>query len=148
MERLPVQSVPWRLFAGFIVVLLTSVAWTNPIIPDAGLNWAGVETVYWSLAVVGLIGYAYGFRVLPRTFWRVYALIFTIDITVRFAIRVVWPQIARLFGFAQASRHDLLTILIGLGLVATACVALLRYGGWLKRPVDRQSSTDLESIFS
>jgi hypothetical protein len=145
MERVQVQSIPWRLFAASVVVLLAILARTNPITGSAGLNWETVKTLYWSIAILGLVCYAYGFRVLPRTFWRAYALIFTIDVTIRFATRIGWPLIAPLFGFPQASRHDLLIVLIGLGLIATTCVALLRYGGWLKRPADPQ---DLQSIFS
>lgn len=148
MERLPAQSVAWRLFAAFIVLLLLILSPLRPAMPGAGLNWAGIRTIYWSFAILGLLGYAYGFRILPRSFWRVYALLFTTEITIRFVTMAGWVPVARLLGIPAASRHGTLTILFALWLIATTCVALLRYGGWLNRSDDRSSPSDLESIFS
>jgi hypothetical protein len=116
----------------------------RPVIPGAGLNWEGAKAIYWSFGLVGLLGYAYGFRVLSETFWRVYALIFTADIAFRFMTKVGWVPVARLFGLPQESRHGTLTILFALGLVTTTCVALLRYGGWLKKPTRIKGSSKIQ----
>ena len=149
IEKLPAQPVRWRLFAAIILLLLVVMALSpRPIMPGAGLNMAGAKAVYWSCAILGLVGYAYGFRVLPRMFWRIYALLFTIEIGTRFMLKVAWPAVMALFGLTEASRHGPLMILFGLGLIVTTCLALLRYGGWLKASVDRSSPPSLESIFS
>jgi hypothetical protein len=134
MERLQTRSISWRLYAVFVVLLLLLLVQRRPVIPGAGLNWEGAKAVYWSFALLGLVGYAYGFRFLSQTFWRVYALIFTVDITSRFVAKVGWVPVARLFGHPEESRHGTFTILLGLGFIAITCLALLRYGGWLKEP--------------
>lgn len=133
VERLPQQSLAWRVFAVSVALLLLVMIQRRPIIPGAGLDWAGVKALYWSVAIIGLVGYAYGFRVLSQIFWRVYSLVFTADITIRAMTKVGRVLFARLFGLPENSRHDTTTILLGLGLIATVCVALLRYGGWMGR---------------
>ena len=132
MDQLQTQSIWWRIYAAFVALLVLVLVQIRPVIPGAGLNWEGAKAVYWSFGLLGLLGYAYGFRILSKTFWRVYALIFAVDITFRFMTKVGWVPVARLFGLPQESRHGTLTILFALGLVATTCVALLRYGGWLQ----------------
>ena len=132
--------MPWRLYAAIVVLLLLVMVQRGPLMPGAGLNWEGAQAAYWSLAPIGLVGYAYGFRILSQTFWRVYALIFTADITIRAMAKVGWVPLARLLGFPEESRHGTFTIILGLGLIAATCLALLRYGGWLKAPA-RVSST-------
>lgn len=145
MERLQAQSISWRLYAATVVLLLLIAVQRRPIIPGAGLNWEGAKAVYWSFGILGLVGHAYGFRFLSQTFWRAYALLFVADITIRFTAKFGWVPVARLFGYPDGSRHSTLIILLGFGLIAATCVALLRYGGWLKAPPVASSIAEHES---
>ncbi|WP_118858302.1 hypothetical protein [Sphingomonas mesophila] len=132
MVRPEAQSLAWRAFA--VVVGLLGAAHAGSMLSGAGFDLATIRVLYWSLAPVGLAGYAFGFRWLPPSFWRAYALLFTIEITIRLAA-VAWKPLAPLFGLSGESRHSTATVLIALTLVAVTCVALLRHGGWLKTPV-------------
>jgi hypothetical protein len=131
------------LYAALVVLLLLILVQREPILPGAGLNLEGAKALYWSLAPLGLLGFAYGFRILSQTFWRAYALVFTADITFRFMMKFGWVPIARLVGYPENSRHDTSAIVFAFVLVATTCLALLRYGGWLPtkspEPVETRS---------
>ncbi|NJC33103.1 hypothetical protein GGR88_000577 [Sphingomonas jejuensis] len=75
----------------------------------------GVRLAYWLCVPLGLLGYSFGFRILPVSFWRVYSGVFTFEVTVR------------LVNQSMGGRHSLPIILIGAVLVAVTCLALFRY---------------------
>lgn len=131
MNRLPAQAFPWRAFA--VLVVLIGISQAGRWLPTIGFDFATARLIYWMLAPLGLAGYAYGFRWLPRSFWRAYSLIFTVEIAIRLA-RYAWTLVARLFELPDDNRHATPTILLALALAVALCVALLRYGGWLKTP--------------
>lgn len=113
MERIPVQSLGWRLFAVLIILLLWVMYGRSGDMPD--LSWQGLKDIYWLLAPLGLAGFAFGFRPIGRTFWRFYAVIFTVELTFR-TIRVL-----------GSGGHALHVVLIYLTAAALVCLALFRY---------------------
>lgn len=139
MERVQPQSLAWRAFA--VVVVLFGVSQGGRLLPGAGFDFATVRLVYWSLALAGLVGYAFGFRWLPQSFWRAYALLFAVEITIRLAPFARAP-VAGLFDVPEANRHATPIILLALALTAAVCVALLRYGGWLRTPAGGATASE------
>jgi hypothetical protein len=116
MERVEVQSMAWRLFALCSALLLALVALVKPVIAAPGFTFEGARTVYWLLAPVGLLGYAYGFRLFGETFWRFYAVIFSAEITLRFARLIV-----------RQSSHPIGLVVFAGAATVLICVALLRH---------------------
>src|SRR5687768_9466319 len=90
MEKLPVQSVGWRLFAIFTLCVCGAIAVVMP--PQyASRTWEFIRDLYWWFMPLGVIGYAFGFRVRPmgETFWRVYAALFILDMIWRMILRPI-----------------------------------------------------------
>jgi hypothetical protein len=127
MEQVPAKSVWWRLFALIISLLLVLIALRSHWSEGLGANWATIRGVYWLLAPIGLVGFAFGFRLFPLSFWRVYAILFTTEIVIR-SMKVAWVPFARLAGWPEQSRHGTFTILLMLLFIALTCIALLRLG--------------------
>ena len=132
MERIAAQSLPWRLFAVFTASLLALVGFVSPALPAPALSLAGAKAAYWLLAPVGLLGFAYGFRLFGRTFWRFYAVIFSVEIMLRF-VRLALGR----------SSHSPLLVVFALAVTALVCIALLRHAELLG-PRDRP---DLAGVF-
>lgn len=145
MERICKQSGWWRAFALLLPILLLVLSWAKPVESGFGLNWFTVKTVYWSTALLGLLGYAYGFRLLSVTFWRFYATIFTIEMVLR-SLRMAWIPVARAGGWPEESRHGTGIIIFVLLVTAIVCVALLRHAELLSG--GRQSPSNYRTIFS
>ena len=116
MERLPAQALGWRLFAVFVALILAVLSLASPVLPPPGFTLEGAKTVYWLIAPIGLLGYAFGWRLFGVTFWKFYAVIFTVEITLRF-LRL---------GPTLSSRPAWLVALVFLAIVMM-CVALLRH---------------------
>lgn len=123
MERRPVQSRWWRVFAMFVLAVLL-LASTKATFADTA--WEAARSVYWLMAPLGLLGYAFGFRVLPVFFWRVYAVIFVLEITIR-AVPFAMLVVARALGQTDNSQHNSLLIVSLLVCIALIGFALLRY---------------------
>lgn len=123
MERLPVQSALWRGFALLFVALLALMAGKGFAVTT---GWEAARALYWLIAPLGLLGYAFGFRLLSVTFWRVYAALVTAEITIRIA-PFAWLPISRALGQADSSRHGNFIILFASAGVALTCLALFRY---------------------
>ena len=106
------------MFAVLTALLLALMSWTEPVFAGFGLNWYTAKAIYWLIAPAGLLGYAFGFRLLSVTFWRVYAVIFTVEVALRWV---------RLIVSSEGARYGTLTTVLGLGIFALVCLALLRY---------------------
>jgi hypothetical protein len=104
-------------------ILLTSMSLIEPVFVGLGLNWYTAKAIYWLIAPAGLLGYAFGFRLLSVRFWRVYAVIFTAEIALR-SMRLILSS--------EGARHGTLTTVLCLGMFALVCVALLRYANLLR----------------
>ena len=129
MERLPVQSKAWRISAVLIAALLGLLGINSAIFGLAHpIGWA--KAVYWLLAPLGLIGLAFGFRPIGKTFWRFYAVIFTIEVTLRTA-RVL----------LGSSSHPLWTNILFSAVIALICIALFKYAAI------RSEKNDLAEVF-
>jgi hypothetical protein len=118
MERLPPQSPVWRAFALFVLLFLLMVASEDG--PEITSAWDAAKAAYWLCAPLGLFGYAFGFRILPVSFWRVYAVIFTLQSVIRLVDRSV------------GGGHDLSIILIFAAILAIIGLALFRYAGMVR----------------
>lgn len=116
MERLPIQALRWRVFALLVALLLALISMRSPLVAAPSLTMAGAKTVYWLFAPLGLLGYAFGFRLFGQTFWRFYAVIFCMDITWRSA-RLMLTGPAR----------PPLVIAIAFFAICIMCLALLRH---------------------
>lgn len=142
MERLPAQSALWRGFALFVLVLLVLMSATGFAVST---GWEAARAIYWLCAPLGLIGYAFGFRVLSVTFWRVYAVIFALEISIRTA-PFAWLLPSRVLDQVDGSRLGSFTILFGTVCIALTCLALFRYaeilgGGKTEMGMPRQIPT-------
>ena len=116
MERVAVQPLAWRLFAVFVALLLALVGLASPVIPAPGFTLAGAKAIYWLLAPLGLLGYAYGFRLFGQTFWRFYAVIFTAEIALRFGRLIL-----------TGSSHPAWLMALVFAAIVLICLALLRH---------------------
>ena len=132
MERTAVQSLPWRLFAVFTVLLLALVALVSRDLPAPSFSYQGAKAVYWLLAPLGLLGFAFGFRLIGRTFWRFYAVTFSIEITLRFARLAHAP-----------TAHSPWLVIPVAAATALLCVALLRHA----ELISRRERPDLAGVF-
>jgi hypothetical protein len=141
MERIPRQSLRWRTFASVTSLLLTSVFLSEAVFVEFGLNWHSAKAMYWLIAPAGLLGYAFGFRLLSVTFWRFYAVIFTAEITLR------WMRLT--LSSSDGVRYGALTKVLCLGILALVCVALLRYAKLLSggRSSFKDDQSPLREIF-
>ncbi len=137
MERLQPASWLWRTFAVIVVLLLSTIAQLTGDSGGIGLNWYSLRAAYWLLAVVGLVGYAFGRRLGSVRFWRVYALLFTAEMIVR-CLPSAAVVMARAAGWPESSRHGTFSILFLLGCIALTAIALLRHAELIGR--DRQGS--------
>jgi len=126
MEQTSRPGLRWRVFAVIVAILLLLVSWISPVTGPAGLTWNTVKTVYWLMAPLGLLGYAFGFRLVGLTFWRAYAVIFVLEITIRMS-RFVWVLVERAAGWPADDRHSTSIILFALGCTILICIALLRH---------------------
>jgi hypothetical protein len=121
----------WRLFAMAVALLLAATALLRPVQPAPGSIFEIARTAYWLLAPLGLLGYAFGFRVIGVTFWRFYAVIFTFEINWRFVRLVREPS----------SPHPTLLVAVVWLAAAMMCLALLRHAELIGAKV-RQNGVD------
>jgi hypothetical protein len=131
MERIETQSLAWRIFAILVALTLALAEFVSSEPPRFELTFASAKMLYWLLAPAGLLGYAYGFRFFGQTFWKFYAVIFTIDI--------VW----RMLRTVSAGGHSVFLVVPVFAAIGLTCLALLRYGNLLNRRQDM-----LANVFS
>jgi hypothetical protein len=124
MERIETQSLAWRLFAILVVLVLALTQFVRPSVPALGLDFQTAKIVYWLMAPIGLIGYAYGVRFFGETFWKFYSVIFTVDI--------VW----RMIRVMPAGGHSVPLVIVVFAAIGLTCVALMRYGNLFVRRED------------
>ena len=127
MERLPPAPGLWRLFAIIMLLILGAMAWTNAgFLGEIGINAITANLMFWLLAILGLVGYAFGLRFFGVLFWRVYAIILGIVVALR-AIPWLGTLMGRVVGGPNTSPYATSTIIAGLSVVLLAYVAVLRH---------------------
>jgi hypothetical protein len=117
MVRTTAQSWLWQLFA--IVVVLFS----GRIVLDfatSGGGWTLVKSLAGLTALVGLAGYAFGFRIGPLPFWRVFACCFSLGLMMKFGQKVGVP-------FAAGGKYPPTVSFVAAMLFALVCLALFRH---------------------
>ena len=121
--RTEVQSRVWRLFAIAAVVL------TMPIALRADSTGEWVRSAVAALALLGVTGYAFGFRAGPQLFWRAFSVLF--------ALATMWW----LGQYAAPALHGIppeelrkgqkpTTLVLGFTFFAALSLALFRHSGW------------------
>lgn len=122
--RTEVQSRVWRLFAIAAVVL------TMPIALRAGSTTEWLRSAVAALALLGLTGYAFGFRVGPQLFWRAFSVLF--------ALGVIWwlgqqssPALHGIPSEELRNAQKPTALALGFAFFGALCLALFRYSGWM-----------------
>ena len=77
-ERTEAKSAGWRTFAAITFVIAFPVA-VEGLRFDFGWSWA--KSVLGLVGLIGLLSYAYGFRLGPRLFWAGFATLFSFGLT-------------------------------------------------------------------
>jgi hypothetical protein len=130
----------WKLFAGLMVVMV-AVGDVPKLLHPTGataLLVVGLNVA----AMTGLAGYAFGKRVGPTRFWRLFGPFFCLVTAAQLGAAL--PILVRLFAFAQGSPAMVLGLLIAVVPVVAMAIftnlALLRQGELLgpgRRPLGR-----------
>ena len=140
MTRTATQSFGWR---GVCVCLTVSIG--PVLLTSAAMGQYVKASVAGMIALVGLAGYSFGFRLGPVLFWRVFAVIFSVELMMRMGRRSS-SFLASLVGSVE-STHPPIVLALALALCVAVCVALFRHaeliGGGRKDP-----HAELEEIFS
>jgi hypothetical protein len=143
MGRTCQQSLWWRAYAIFAVGFPLVMLLSKSAFSEAGANWQTLKGAYWLLAPLGVLGYAFGFRIFSTNFWRVYAVLFTIESGVR-CVRFLWVKAMPLIQ-SPGDRNPAIA-LVAVALFWLTCVALLRYAELLKG--GRRPPPNYSEIFS
>ena len=118
--RTQVQSRGWRVFA------IVAIIFTAPILLKTALHGAWLKPAATSVALLGLAGFAFGFRLGPLMFWRVFTALFALGLMLKLG-----AQAAPLLHGADAAQLDggnkPAAIALGSLVFVALCVALFRY---------------------
>ena len=139
--RTEVQSRWWRLFA------IAAVLFATPILLRAGSTTELLRSAAGALALIGITGYAFGFRVGPRLFWRVFSVLFMIGLMLRLG-KVAAPTFQSFPDASSGGAHRPLIIALGFALFTAACVALFRHAGLAPSPAGARPGSAPEPLFS
>lgn len=97
------------------------------------------------VALLGLVGYAFGFRVGSLWFWRAYTIVYAVSAALKIAI-IMWPKLV-IFATKPLENVTLAVamaiILAGFGLLF---LALLRHSEWIK--TEATIEQQLAEVFS
>jgi hypothetical protein len=124
-ERTEAKSAAWRMFAIFTFVLACPIA-------IEGLRFASGWTLARSaiglVGLIGLLSYAFGFRLGPRLFWAGFATLFSFGLMSKMgqqvAIALAWPA-----GIPAPKGHSPTILALGLVAALFVCLALFRQSG-------------------
>ena len=129
VARTPVQSRWWRFFA------LACVAIAAPTLLKAHSGTEWLRSVMTAIALFGLVGYAFGFRVGPRMLWAAFAAVFCTAATVKFG-RVV-----------ASGTHPPAAIALGVTIFALLSLALFRHAELVSGGRNALASGPAEPLF-
>ena len=118
--RTPVQSRPWRLFA----IITGAVA--VPVLLKVGSPTESLRAILSGIALVGLVGYAFVFRIGPQLFWRVFSIVFVVGAMLRFG-RFVAPSLHSLSATPPVDGHHPAIIALAFAMFAALSLALFRH---------------------
>lgn len=129
LTRTAVQSRPWRFFAIFWIMIAAPLL----LAPGSSTGWLKSSLI--AVALVGLAGYAFGFRVGPLFFWRGFAILFSMIMMAWLGARAL-PALSSFPNPVPGGGLDAKTFGIGFVFFALLCLALFRHSG-LVPAVDR-----------
>src|SRR5829696_7252682 len=122
VTRSDAAPLRWRCLAVFITVAAAPM-----LIDSLGVAGANIarNSAFGLVALIGLLGYAYGFRLGPLLFWRFFAVIFAVGAIVRVGSDV-GPV---LFGLTEAKpdRSSILAAVFLTWVFLLLCLALFRH---------------------
>lgn len=124
-ERLEAQSAGWRTFAVLTFVVAFPVAVEGLRFAS---GWPLARSVIGTVGLIGLLSYAYGFRLGPRLFWAGFATVFSFGLMSKIgqqiAIALAWPP-----GIPAPKGHSPAILAFGLVVALFVCLALFRQSG-------------------
>lgn len=120
--RTTVQSPGWRFFA---LICIPFALLFMPV-PGSPTEWA--RSAAGAIAVLGLVGYAFGFRLGPALFWRAFAILFSVAVLVRTG-SVTGPKFAHYAATPADSAGWFAALAILLMAFAFLSLALFRHSG-------------------
>lgn len=124
-ERTEANSAAWRIFATLTFVVAFPVT-------GEGLRfqhgWTFARSAIGLVGLIGLLSYAYGFRLGPRLFWAGFATFFSFGLMSKMgqqvAIALAWPP-----GIPAPKGHSPTILAFGLAVSLFVCLALFRQSG-------------------
>jgi len=141
LARTKVQSRWWRLFTIAAVVIAA------PILLRAGSTTEWLRSAAGAIALVGLIGYAFGFRVGPPLFWRVFSVPFAIGLMLRLGQKAA-PALQDFPNSIGNGANRPLVIVLGFTFLWALCLALFRHAGLVPSPAGTKPGSVPEPLFS
>jgi hypothetical protein len=124
-ERLEAQSAAWRIFAVLTFVLAFAVAVEGLSFAS---GWTLARSVIGVVGLIGLLSYAYGFRLGPRLFWVGFATFFSFGLMSKIgqqvAIALAWPA-----GIPGPKGHSPAILAVAVAAALFVCLALFRQSG-------------------
>jgi hypothetical protein len=146
VTRSDAAPLRWRCLAVFITVAAAPM-----LIDSLGVAGANIarNSAFGLVALIGLLGYAYGFRLGPLLFWRFFSVIFAVGAILRVGTDVV-PVLLRL----DEAKFDQTRILAAVFLAwvfLLLCLALFRHArltGTDGKEALAQAQAKLREIFS
>lgn len=124
----PYPSLRWRIFAVFMVVSI--LPYETASLLGALSAYDAARYVVDSIAMVGLVGYAFNRQIGARPFWRMFTPVFIIfSMTILFIGMI--PVVGIVGNLRPVPLGALLAfLLLAVTMIWTMSLALLRYGGW------------------
>jgi peptidoglycan/LPS O-acetylase OafA/YrhL len=124
-ERTEAKSAAWRMFAAFSFIVAFPVA-VEGLRFEHG--WPLAKSVIGLVGLIGLLSYAYGFRLGPRLFWAGFATFFSLGLMFKMgqqiAVALAWPS-----GMPVTKGHSPAVLAFALAASLFVCLALFRQSG-------------------
>jgi hypothetical protein len=128
VTRLAAQSLKWRLFAIFALVLAGPILLSGP-----WTAYFALSSTFGLTALAGLTGYAFGFRIGPRQFWGAFSVLFSLG---------AMFSVGRVIGQGQQPLSGKALFLF---MVLLVCLALYRHAEMFGA---KDSAQDYRDIFA
>ena len=126
-ERTPVQSPGWRFFAIGLIVVIT------PLLLMGHSRIDPFKLAFVLITLVGFSGYAFGFRIGPRPFWALFAVLFPGALLWKLS-RSAAPALSNLPNPPPAGSTSLGTLAFALVFFGLVALGLFRHAGLLRYP--------------
>ncbi|HEV7659489.1 MAG TPA: hypothetical protein VGO55_06545 [Allosphingosinicella sp.] len=124
-ERTEAKFAGWRMFAAFTFVLACPTAIEGLRFAQ---GWTLARSALGLVGLIGLLSYAYGFRLGPRLFWAGFATLFSFGLMSKMgqqvAIALAWPP-----GIPAPKGHAPAILALGVAASLFVCLALFRQSG-------------------